>query len=68
MVIAHTRELAFQISKEYERFSKYLDGIKTKVVYGGISISQDKEYFKKEMPNILVYISIIIYRLVHQAD
>jgi superfamily II DNA/RNA helicase len=28
IVMCHTRELAFQISKEYERFSKYLSGIK----------------------------------------
>lgn len=28
LVICHTRELAFQISKEYERFSKYIPKIK----------------------------------------
>ena len=28
LVMCHTRELAFQISKEYERFSKYMSGIK----------------------------------------
>jgi superfamily II DNA/RNA helicase len=28
IVMCHTRELAFQISKEYERFSKYMSGIK----------------------------------------
>lgn len=28
LVLCHTRELAFQISKEYERFSKYLPKIK----------------------------------------
>ena len=26
--MCHTRELAFQISKEYERFSKFLAGVK----------------------------------------
>ena len=30
IVMCHTRELAFQISKEYERFSKYLSGIKVR--------------------------------------
>ena len=29
------RELAFQIQKEYERFSKYLPDVKSKVFYGG---------------------------------
>lgn len=28
LVMCHTRELAFQISKEYERFSKYMPGAK----------------------------------------
>lgn len=28
LVLCHTRELAFQIAKEYERFSKYLPNIK----------------------------------------
>ena len=32
--LAH-RELAFQIQKEYERFSKYLPDVKSKVFYGG---------------------------------
>ena len=28
LVMCHTRELAFQISKEYERFSKFMTAIK----------------------------------------
>jgi len=36
VVLCHTRELAFQIQKEYERFSKYLPEIKSRVFYGGI--------------------------------
>jgi ATP-dependent RNA helicase UAP56/SUB2 len=31
LVMCHTRELAFQISKEYERFSKFMTNIK--VIY-----------------------------------
>jgi superfamily II DNA/RNA helicase len=34
LVMCHTRELAFQISKEYERFSKYLPSIKVRF-WGG---------------------------------
>ena len=30
LVMCHTRELAFQISKEYERFSKYNQGVKVR--------------------------------------
>jgi hypothetical protein len=35
VVLTPTRELAFQIAKEYDRFSKYLPGIKSAVLYGG---------------------------------
>ena len=30
MVMCHTRELAFQISKEYERFSKFPPSVKVR--------------------------------------
>lgn len=30
LVMCHTRELAFQISKEYERFSKYMPQVKVR--------------------------------------
>jgi superfamily II DNA/RNA helicase len=36
VVLCHTRELAFQIQKEYERFSKYLPEVKSRVFYGGL--------------------------------
>ena len=32
LVMCHTRELAFQISKEYERFSKYIPGVKVTLI------------------------------------
>jgi len=54
LVMCHTRELAFQISKEYERFSKYMTGIKVGVFFGGLSISKDEEVIKKNCPNIIV--------------
>ena len=31
LVLCHTRELAYQICNEFERFSRYLPDIKTKV-------------------------------------
>lgn len=33
LVMCHTRELAFQISKEYERFSKYMPHVKVSITY-----------------------------------
>jgi len=54
LVMCHTRELAFQISKEYERFSKYMTGIKVGVFFGGLAISKDEEVISKNCPNIIV--------------
>ena len=48
------RELAFQIYKEYERFSKYFDNIKISVFFGGISIKKDEEVLKNNCPHIVV--------------
>ncbi|CAB4058391.1 DDX39B [Lepeophtheirus salmonis] len=54
LVMCHTRELAFQISKEYERFSKYLPGIKVGVFFGGLAISKDEQVLKSNCPHIVV--------------
>jgi len=54
LILCHTRELAFQIKNEYNRFSKYMTGIKTNVFYGGISIKQDYDTLKNECPNVMV--------------
>lgn len=54
LVLCHTRELAFQIAHEYERFSKYLPSIKTAVFYGGVNIKQNREILKKDHPHIVV--------------
>jgi len=35
LVLCHTRELAYQINKEFIRLGKYLKEIKTRVIYGG---------------------------------
>ncbi|TMW68824.1 hypothetical protein Poli38472_006292 [Pythium oligandrum] len=54
LVLCHTRELAFQIAHEYERFSKYLLDVKTAVFYGGVPITQNRESLKNSPPHILV--------------
>ncbi|VDD85626.1 unnamed protein product [Enterobius vermicularis] len=54
LVMCHTRELAFQISKEYERFSKYYSGIRIAVFFGGIPIKKDEEVLKNNTPHIVV--------------
>jgi len=54
LVICHTRELAYQIKHEFDRFAKYLPTLKTGVVYGGMPIAQDKEMLKNDTPQILI--------------
>jgi ATP-dependent RNA helicase UAP56/SUB2 len=56
IVLTHTRELAFQICKEFERFSKYLPDVKAKtaVLFGGINIQQHRKMLKEDTPVIVV--------------
>jgi len=54
LVLVHTRELAYQIKEEFERFKKYLPDIRTKVIYGGVPVQQDKASFKQSTPHIVI--------------
>lgn len=56
VVMCHTRELAYQIRDEYNRFSKYMPDIKTGVFYGGTPIKTDVEALrsKDSCPHIIV--------------
>lgn len=56
IVLCHTRELAYQIQKEYERFKKYLEWAKTYVCFGGMPIAKDKEILKskEDSPHVLI--------------
>lgn len=54
--MCHTRELAFQIRNEYQRFSKYMPEIKTQVFYGGTDIKENEKILanKETHPHIIV--------------
>merc|ERR1712232_494211 len=54
LVVCHTRELAYQIKHEFERFAKFFANVKTAVVYGGVPISKDKEMLKDDCPHVLI--------------
>ncbi|PAV91286.1 hypothetical protein WR25_16839, partial [Diploscapter pachys] len=54
LCMCHTRELAFQISKEYERFSKYLPQVKVSVFFGGMPIKKDEDTLRTNCPHIVV--------------
>lgn len=56
LVLCHTRELAFQIKKEYDRFLKHIDKEKNSVavMYGGEPFRDHVNFLKKTPPTILV--------------
>ena len=53
LVLANTRELAYQISKEFERFSQNLK-YKTQVIIGGENMTDQVDKLKADKPNIVV--------------
>ncbi|KAH0794261.1 ATP-dependent RNA helicase SUB2 [Histomonas meleagridis] len=52
--IAPTRELAYQICSEFIRFSKYMENVKSIVVYGGIPIQNQINTIREQKPNIII--------------
>ncbi len=54
IVLCHTRELAFQISREYERFCKYMSSVKVSVFFGGLPTKHDEDILKKNCPHVVV--------------
>lgn len=54
LILAHTRELVYQIQHEFVRLGKHLKNLKVACVYGGIPVDTDKEMLKTETPHILV--------------
>merc|ERR1711935_790399 len=68
LVICHTRELAYQIKHEFDRFSKYFADVKTMVVYGGIPIAKDKETLKDSCPHILIGTPGRLLALIREKD
>lgn len=53
-MLCYTRELAYQICHEFDRFRKYLPSIKTAVFYGGIPVQTNKDLLRDEQPHIII--------------
>jgi len=53
-VLTHTRELAYQICKEFERFSTNLQDINTVCIYGGEQIDIQVQRLNEKKPKIIV--------------
>lgn len=54
LVLCHTRELAYQICHEFERFSVYMPDLQAGVFYGGVSMKEQKETLEKSTPNVVI--------------
>jgi superfamily II DNA/RNA helicase len=55
LVLCHTRELAYQICAEFNRFKTGLPHITTQVFYGGVNIKVHSDLLKKEkVPDIVI--------------
>jgi ATP-dependent RNA helicase UAP56/SUB2 len=54
LVLAHTRELAYQIEKEFSRFSQNFANIKTMVIYGGEPLENQIQKLKENKPQVVV--------------
>ncbi|XP_039812966.1 DEAD-box ATP-dependent RNA helicase 15-like [Panicum virgatum] len=68
LVLCHTRELAYQICHEFERFSKYLPELRVAVFYGGVHIKNHKDLLKNECPHIVVGTPGMILALARDKD
>ncbi|CAI5472609.1 unnamed protein product [Closterium sp. Yama58-4] len=68
LVLCHTRELAYQICNEFQRFTTYLPDVKVAVFYGGVAIKTHKDMLKNECPHIVVGTPGRILDLARQKD
>eukprot|EP00899_Mesostigma_viride_P021176 jgi/Mesvir1/2905/Mv13976-RA.1 len=68
VVLCHTRELAYQICNEFERFSTYLPEVKVKVFFGGIMLATHKELLKNDTPHIVVGTPGRVLQLAREKD
>jgi superfamily II DNA/RNA helicase len=69
LVMCHTRELAYQIAREFERFAKFFDPpVKTSVFFGGTDIRKDQGILKNDPPHIVVGTPGRLKALVNSGD
>ena len=69
IVLCHNRELAYQIKKEFVRFSTQLPDIRTEVIFGGTPISENITLLKGlNKPHIIVGTPGRILGLIKKGD
>ena len=69
IVLCHNRELAYQIKKEFARFSTQLPDIRTEVIYGGVPVQEHVTLLKGlKKPHVIVGTPGRIKALVKNGD
>ena len=70
LILCNTRELAYQIKKEFDRFTKYLKSIRSAVFYGGVPINDNVKLLKnaEQTPHIIIGTPGRILQLVNRKD
>jgi ATP-dependent RNA helicase UAP56/SUB2 len=68
LVMCHTRELAYQICREYLRFAKYMPEIRVHVYFGGIPVQKHKDMLKSATPHIVIGTPGRVLQLVTEKD
>lgn len=54
LVIAPSRELAYQIGDEFNRFSRFMKNVSTVCIYGGMPKSTQTDLLRSRKPNIVI--------------
>jgi len=54
LVLCNTRELAEQTSKEYEKITRFIPGVKVGVFFGGLPVKGNIDLLKASIPHIVV--------------
>lgn len=54
LVLCHTRELAFQIAKEFERLGKYIHGLRINTIIGGVDEEDQVLMLENNPPHVLI--------------
>jgi ATP-dependent RNA helicase UAP56/SUB2 len=54
LVLAHTRELAFQIQKEFDRLGRHIHGLRCELFVGGYPLQNQREVLKNKTPHVAV--------------
>ena len=68
LILCNVRELAYQIKKEVDRFTKHMPQVRSHVFFGGVPIKEDIAVLEgKECPHIVIGTPGRVLALVNQG-